>query len=126
MVITFIKCEMCEAQIRALSHFPGDSLPDEWFVVTEGNPRVHSGLHFCSRQCLSIWGMAHEGERAPLLPAGDFEDLSRAQKDDVRNLHESMVQFFSMLATNFSLRYPEVSVDWRFQLEPRVRREQLV
>jgi len=57
MLVTTVKCEMCDAQFPVnihQRHYEWD-IPSAWLSVFRGNPQHTEGHHFCSPHCLSQW-----------------------------------------------------------------------
>ncbi len=52
-----------------------------------------------------------------MLPAGDFDKLSKREREEFHVLQESMVQHLLKASNDFQLRFPGLKVEWRFQTE---------
>ncbi len=57
MIITTVKCEVCDNGFPISHHQrPYDwAVPDGWVTLIHGNPQFHEGQHFCSHDCLMAW-----------------------------------------------------------------------
>ncbi len=52
-----------------------------------------------------------------MLPAGDFDKLSKHEREEFHALQERMVQHLLQASNNFKLQFPSLHVEWRFQAE---------
>ncbi len=56
-------------------------------------------------------------DNTAMLPAGDFDKLSKHEREEFHTLQESMVQYLLKASNDFHLRFPSLHVEWRFQAE---------
>lgn len=56
-------------------------------------------------------------DNAALLPAGDFDKLTKREREEFHALQEGIVQHLMKASNDFQLRFPGLRVEWRFQAE---------
>ena len=56
-------------------------------------------------------------DHAALLPAGDFATLDKREKEAFSAMQEELVSAMLKASNEFHLRYPDLKLEWRWQLE---------
>jgi len=56
-------------------------------------------------------------DHAAMLPAGDFERLSKHEREEFHAMQEQVVAYLLKQSNDFQLRFPGLKVEWRFQAE---------
>lgn len=56
-------------------------------------------------------------ELEPLLPAGDWEELTKEQRNDIRAMKDRMVRHLNAEVEAFYQEYSELKIEYRFQVE---------
>lgn len=56
-------------------------------------------------------------DTASLLPPGDFAKLDKRQREEFHAMQERMIAYLVKESNQFSLQFPQLKVDWRFQAE---------
>lgn len=61
--------------------------------------------------------MEVEQTNTAMLPTGDFERLSKHEREEFHALQERIVARLIQESNHFRTQFPGLRVDWRFQLE---------
>ena len=56
-------------------------------------------------------------DNAAMLPPGDFEKLSKHEREAFHAMQEDVVQYLLKASNAFQARFPALRVEWRFQAE---------
>ncbi|HLZ64399.1 MAG TPA: hypothetical protein VKR06_46305 [Ktedonosporobacter sp.] len=56
-------------------------------------------------------------DNTAMLPPGDFEKLSKHEREEFHALQEKMVQYLIQGSNHFQVQFPGLHVEWRFQVE---------
>ena len=56
-------------------------------------------------------------DHAAMLPAGDFDKLSKHEREEFHAMQEAIVQYLLKASNGFQERFPGLRVEWRFQAE---------
>ena len=52
-----------------------------------------------------------------MLPAGDYEKLSKHEREEFHAMQERMIQLLIQASNHFQVQFPTLRVEWRFQAE---------
>lgn len=56
-------------------------------------------------------------DNTSMLPAGDFDKLSKHEREEFHALQERMVQYLMQAGNHFQAQFPGLRIEWRFQAE---------
>ena len=56
-------------------------------------------------------------DKAALLPAGDFDKLSKHEREEFHAMQECIAQYFMQQGNHFQVQFPGLRIEWRFQME---------
>lgn len=52
-----------------------------------------------------------------MLPKGDFDKLSKHEKEEFNTMQERAVQHLLQASNHFKMQFPHLHIEWRFQAE---------
>ncbi len=56
-------------------------------------------------------------DNTAMLPPGDFEKLSKREREEFHLMQEKMVQQLIRGSNDFQLQFPSLHIEWRFQMD---------
>ena len=56
-------------------------------------------------------------DHSAMLPAGDYEKLSKHEREEFHAMQERMIQLLIQGSNHFQVQFPGLRVEWRFQAE---------
>jgi hypothetical protein len=56
-------------------------------------------------------------DKTAMLPVGDYEKLSKHEREEFHALQERMAQYLIQASNHFQVQFPGLHIEWRFQAE---------
>lgn len=56
-------------------------------------------------------------DQTAMLPSGDYEKLSKHEREEFHALQERMTQYLIQASNHFQVQFPHLHIEWRFQAE---------